>query len=153
MDVLKTIFRPIFGAAVVILASFTPISFAVPSIVLDGNTDVVENIEYQNVKNIIEDTDNIHPTKNEIMCDNCDVAVFPKKLDINTASIQQLEDLPKIGPAKAKAIVDARNQRPFRSVVELTRVKGIGKKTALFLQDYVQVHTLSETHTKPSSAK
>lgn len=54
-------------------------------------------------------------------------------VNLNTATKDDLVGLPGIGPAKAQAIVDYRNQHgPFRSVDELRKVKGIGEK--LFLQ-------------------
>jgi competence protein ComEA len=49
-----------------------------------------------------------------------------KRLSINTATKQELEALPRIGPKTAEAIIEA---RPFGSVHELLRVKGIGPVT------------------------
>jgi competence protein ComEA len=54
-------------------------------------------------------------------------------VNLNTATKDELVALPGVGPAKAQAIVDYRNQHgPFRSLDELRKVKGIGEK--LFLQ-------------------
>ncbi|MMZ63037.1 ComE operon protein 1 [compost metagenome] len=40
-----------------------------------------------------------------------------------------MQEIPGIGEKKAKAIVDYRNEHgPFKSVDELTNVKGIGEK-------------------------
>lgn len=51
-------------------------------------------------------------------------------IDINTASAQELESLPAIGPVTAQAIVDHRTANgPFRSVEDLEDVKGIGPST------------------------
>ena len=51
-------------------------------------------------------------------------------IDLNRASAGQLTRLPGIGPKIARRIVDDRNQRgPFKSVDDLSRVRGIGKKT------------------------
>ncbi|ELK92042.1 competence ComEA helix-hairpin-helix repeat region domain protein [Neisseria meningitidis M7124] len=48
-------------------------------------------------------------------------------VNINAASQQELEALPGIGPAKAKAIAEYRAQNgAFKSVDDLTKVKGIG---------------------------
>ena len=50
-------------------------------------------------------------------------------VNINTATAEELDALPGIGPAKAQAIVDHRKQHgPYRSVDDLKNVKGIGAK-------------------------
>lgn len=54
-------------------------------------------------------------------------AVLPSgPLDLNTATLAQLETLPGIGPSLAQRIADARSEHPFRSLADLDRVKGIG---------------------------
>ncbi len=58
------------------------------------------------------------------------------RVNVNTASEAELQRLPKVGPVTAKAIVAA---RPFKSVDDLDRVKGIGKKTLDSLRPFVTV--------------
>lgn len=51
-------------------------------------------------------------------------------IDINQASVPELDTLPAIGPVTAQAIVDYRAANgPFRSIEELVNVKGIGPAT------------------------
>jgi competence protein ComEA len=51
-------------------------------------------------------------------------------IDINAASQSDFERLPGVGPSRAKAIVEMREQlNGFRRVEDLMRVKGIGRKT------------------------
>jgi competence protein ComEA len=51
-------------------------------------------------------------------------------VDINSAGASELEKLPGIGPSKAAAIIEYRNQHgPFKSVDELDNVPGIGPST------------------------
>lgn len=52
------------------------------------------------------------------------------KVNINTATLTELQSLPRIGPSTAKKIVDYRNQNGyFKTINEITKIKGIGKKT------------------------
>jgi competence protein ComEA len=60
-------------------------------------------------------------------------------VDINRASAAELQRLPGIGPKLSGRIVEARAQRPFRSVDELRRVRGIGAKTLERLRPHVTV--------------
>ena len=50
------------------------------------------------------------------------VASLPK-LDVNAASLAELQNIPGIGPVVAQRIIEA---RPFKSADDLQRVKGIG---------------------------
>jgi competence protein ComEA len=59
-------------------------------------------------------------------------------VDINVASLAELEELPGIGPALAQRILDSRhNDGPFRSLEDLLRVKGIGPATLQRLAPFV----------------
>jgi competence protein ComEA len=51
-------------------------------------------------------------------------------VDINTATLAELETLPHIGPATAQRIVEYReNHGPFETVEEIMEVPGIGPAT------------------------
>jgi competence protein ComEA len=74
-------------------------------------------------------------------------------VNINTATAEQLSLLPGVGPTRAQAIIAARERRPFRSVRELQRVRGIGWSTVQRLRPYLTVSgetTLREAVTMPS---
>lgn len=59
-----------------------------------------------------------------------------RRLDLNRASLAELDGLPGIGPALAGRIVA---DRPYRSVEELDRVRGIGAATLARLRPRVRV--------------
>jgi competence ComEA-like helix-hairpin-helix protein len=63
----------------------------------------------------------------------------PGRVDINTATAAELESLPGVGPAKARAIVAHREVAPFKSTDELVDVKGIGEKLYAQLKDHVTI--------------
>lgn len=54
----------------------------------------------------------------------------PLLVNINTADVEELDELPEVGPSTAQKIVDYRQANGmFRSVDELEEVSGIGPKT------------------------
>ena len=59
-------------------------------------------------------------------------------MNINTATTEQLETLPGVGPVTAQKILDWRGANgPFSSVDELLEVDGIGEKTLADLAPHV----------------
>lgn len=60
-------------------------------------------------------------------------------VDLNTATEAELVSLPGIGPSKARAIIERRDNRPFRRVAEIMRVRGIGRATFRALRDRLTV--------------
>lgn len=57
-------------------------------------------------------------------------------VDVNTADLEELASLPGVGPVIAKRIVAG---RPYASVDELDRVKGIGTKTLARLRSRARI--------------
>lgn len=61
-------------------------------------------------------------------------------ININTATEQELEELPGIGPVTAKRIVEYRQQTGgFKNVEQLLEVKGIGPKKLAAIRPFVTV--------------
>jgi len=60
------------------------------------------------------------------------------KVNLNTASMEQLDALPGVGPSTAKKIIDYRNKSgPFKRIDNLKDVDGIGAKKFDQLKDLV----------------
>jgi competence protein ComEA len=62
------------------------------------------------------------------------------KVNINTASVEQLTTLPGVGPKLAARIVEYRQKSgAFKSTQELMNVKGLGEKNFQKIQGYLSV--------------
>jgi competence protein ComEA len=62
-----------------------------------------------------------------------------KTINVNRASLAELQQLPGVGPKIGQRIVDERSRKSFASVNDLRRVAGIGAKTLEKLRPYVTV--------------
>ncbi len=63
-----------------------------------------------------------------------------EKININTASAEELDKLPEIGPVKAQAIVDYRNANgKFASIEDVMKVSGIKEGTFAKIKDHIVV--------------
>lgn len=64
----------------------------------------------------------------------------PMMININSADIETLAELPGIGPSKAQAIYEYKTEQgSLCSLIELTNIKGIGKKTLAKLLPYLEM--------------
>lgn len=62
------------------------------------------------------------------------------KLDLNMATLEQLDSLPGVGPKTAQKILDFKTKNgKFTSVEDLTRIQGLGTSTINKLKDLVTV--------------
>ena len=73
------------------------------------------------------------------------VALFAK-VDINNASIKELQSLDGIGYTKAKAIIEYRKKHKFKKVEDIIKVKGIGKKTFDRIKDEINIKKQKSIH-------
>ncbi|MFO8053101.1 MAG: helix-hairpin-helix domain-containing protein [Candidatus Omnitrophota bacterium] len=60
-------------------------------------------------------------------------------IDINQASISDLERISGLGPVLSQRIVEYRkNNSPFKTIDDLKKVKGIGEKKAEIITEYIK---------------
>ncbi|AIC94034.1 helix-hairpin-helix domain-containing protein [Shouchella lehensis] len=63
------------------------------------------------------------------------------KVNLNTATIEELQGLTGIGPAKAASIVSHREEHgPYQTIDDLKNVSGIGEKSFDSLKDFIEVN-------------
>ena len=60
----------------------------------------------------------------------------PPKIDVNSATLEELQTIKGIGPKLAQAIIDA---RPYKEIQDLLEVKGIGEKTLKKFEEFIEV--------------
>jgi comEA protein len=66
----------------------------------------------------------------------------PSVVNLNTATVEQLDALPGIGPAMAARIVEYRQKNgAFKKLEDLMNVRGIGEKNFLKLKPMISVGT------------
>lgn len=71
-------------------------------------------------------------------------------VDINTATVAQLESVNGLGPKKAEAIVEYRKKNgPFKSVDDLDKVKGLGKASIDKMRSELTVGKAKKTAAAP----
>jgi len=66
---------------------------------------------------------------------------IPTKIDINTADISQIMQLPGIGPSLAKGIIQ---YRPYSTIEDLLKVPGIGEKRLARIKDMIDLPETKE---------
>lgn len=104
--------------------------------------------DYWNQARLLKDGEMIYvPTKEEVKDRTFEGATTsdaetdaPKKVNINTASKEELLRIPGVGEAKASAILAYREENgPFSSIEELKKVDGIKDGVFSKMKDYIEI--------------
>jgi len=61
------------------------------------------------------------------------------KVNINTATIDELVELPGVGPAIAQRIIDYRSAHKFTKIDEMLNIKGVGEKIFEKLKNLIEL--------------
>ena len=93
----------------------------------NDDLSIVEN-------NVIDNSKNTYSTNT-----NKASEVLSDKININTATKEQLTTLNGIGEAFAQRIIDYRNEKKFEKIEDIKNVKGIGDKTFEKIKDKITV--------------
>lgn len=99
------------------------------------DTDII-NIESENIEKNIDILKNTEETKNinESTKENSNL------ININTATVEQLDTLPKIGPSIAGAIIKYREKYGnFKNIEQIKNVTGIGDKIFESIKDLISI--------------
>lgn len=102
--------------------------------IIDVNDDQLQKPKLENKEDLTASNVNLSPENQQVLTSsiesNNQAQNNEKKVNINTATVEQLQQLKGIGPSKAKAIIEEREKGgPFKTIEEIMRVKGIGEKT------------------------
>ena len=72
------------------------------------------------------------------------------KVDLNATTPKQLQQLPGIGEELAKRILEYRTTNgPFKTVEELVKIKGIGKKTFAKMKERLMIGSSAPVPVSP----
>jgi len=86
-----------------------------------------------------------NPPGSGTVLDDEELKVGQAPLDINTAAVYQLANIPGIGPALARAIVDYReNVHPFEEASDITAVPGMSRHTYERIAGSIRVEPADE---------
>lgn len=77
--------------------------------------------------------------KNDACIENTTTQTKDTKVNINTATIDELMTLSGIGESKAKSIIKYREETPFKTIEELKNVQGIGDNLFAQIKENITV--------------
>jgi competence protein ComEA len=117
------------------IEGWTPVNNAVASALAEPqfNSDQQIKKEQPNNKDIQEQQGKLTPSSEIKREQN-------QSVNINTAGLVELQNIPGVGEKKAQTIIDYRNKHgAFKKVQDLTKVKGIGLKSFQKMKPFIEI--------------
>lgn len=66
--------------------------------------------------------------------------VQTKKININTADLNELTSIPSVGEKTAQKIIDYREKKKFKKIEDIMNIEGIGENKFKNMKDYISVN-------------
>ena len=104
------------------------------------------DLRYVNLAMILSDGEKIYiPTTEELVDYNSGVSYIPelqvqRKININTASLEELQNIPGVGPSTANNIINHRTKNgKFKKIEDIKNVSGIGESKFESMLEYISI--------------
>lgn len=106
----------------------------------DGIKIHIPTVEEQKEKNNVENDNNIYITSESKTVEKNNNPQKTCKININTATQEELENLPGIGPSTSLKIINYRNENgKFKSIEDIKEVSGIGESKFNNIKDMISI--------------
>lgn len=108
-----------------------------------GGLTTLADVSKINLAYVLEDGEKLYiPSINDedniqyLLSDNSKSS----KVNINTAKLEELQNIPGVGPSIAQAIIDYRDENgKFKSIEEIKNVSGVGDSKFKKMEEYIKV--------------
>lgn len=111
-----------------------------------GGLEKDADLRYVNLAMLISDGEKVYiPSKNEEVDYSLGVSYIPeskenKRININRANNEELQEIPGVGPSTAKKILDYRKKNGnFKKIEEIKNVGGIGDSKFQEMLEYISI--------------
>jgi competence ComEA-like helix-hairpin-helix protein len=133
---------PVLASRIIDYRDNTSLFYGVEDI---KNVSGIGDAKFEKIKGDIT-VGNISPYPQPVLSLTPTLAPFPQtlsaseKININTSSLEELDEITGVGPAIAKRIIDYRTEiGSFQSIEEIKNVKGIGSITFEEMKDEITI--------------
>ncbi|MDO5041571.1 MAG: DUF655 domain-containing protein [Peptoniphilus sp.] len=99
------------------------------------------DIDNINLAKKLQDEERVYvPAVGEVSVNSTFSSNVAEQVNINTADVNELENLPGIGPKTAEKIINYRKNKSFNRIEDIMNVGGIGEKKFEEIKDYIKTN-------------